>query len=84
MEKKQLQNLVFCNLFFYFVKSLKYKTMNETPENTEETDEELPEWLQPMDGVPAGITDLTIEDAQELKDLLISLGYHFWNPHHFF
>ena len=51
--------------------------MDVLPENTEENSEELPEWMQPMDGIPAGITDLTVEDAQELKDLLISLGAKF-------
>lgn len=36
--------------------------------------EELPDWLQPQDGIEPGIEDITLEDAKELKELLINLG----------
>jgi hypothetical protein len=46
--------------------------MNDNQNTTPK--EQLPDWLQPQDGIEPGIEDITLEDAKELKELLIELG----------
>lgn len=41
--------------------------------NDKQNPEELPDWLQPQDGIEPGIEDISLEDAIELKQLLIDL-----------